>query len=88
MFNFLNFSIFFMTVVGCVLVSVTAVDHHTGDMKIRGYDKTDSKGVFNVFLTRAKMLILLSILFDFLLVVGVNRLVRSLLKADLTSLFT
>lgn len=85
--NFLNFTVFFITVVGCVLVSVTALDHHTGNMKIRGYDNTDSTGVFNVFLTRAKVLILVSILVDVLLVIGTHRIVRSLLSIHLSSLF-
>lgn len=68
-------------------MSVTALDHHTGKMNMRGYGKTDSAGVFGVFLMRAKILIVVSMLLDFLLVFGAHNLVRSLLSIQLSSLF-
>lgn len=40
----------FVITVGCILVSVSTVGHHTGTVNMRGYDKTGAKAVFNVFL--------------------------------------
>lgn len=68
-------------------MTVTAVDHETGDVNIRGYDNTDTVGVFDVFLFRAKVIMLVSIVITLFVVFGAGSLVRSLLSIRLSSLF-
>lgn len=45
----LNVSVLFVAALGCILVSVSSLDQHTGDVNIRGYDKTKANAIFNVF---------------------------------------